>query len=179
MKKLILLLVLFLSTSLLPGFCANSMKIGGASFKPSAPLILNKIGDGATVSFAGTKERRVGTVNFIFQRLVSQIVEGAEFNVVTAGNGEDGKVSIIFLDQSITGRGKVTAITTDEQSTTTGKIKIISVNPDGNFTFSINVEVSNALRRVTNPLSGDLNGTDSRNKGIVKLSGTLTTVSLP
>lgn len=181
MKKSVLLssLALFLSTSLLPGLCANNLKIGATSYKPSAPLILNKTGDSGTVSFAGHKGRRVGTANFIFQKLIGQITQGAEFDVVTGANGQDGKVLITFSDQNISGRGKTTTIASDDQSTATGKIKIVSVSSDGNFTFTVNAQISNALKRVSNPLSGNFNGTDSRNKGIVKVTGSFTTVSTP
>ncbi len=171
-----LLIALFLSLGSLPGFCTNNLKIGSGSFKPKAPVTLNITGDSATVSFAGNKGRNIGTANFIFQKLTSQITQGAEFDVITGANGQDGKVLITFTNQQASGRGKVKLIASDDQSTAIGKIKIVSVDSNGNFTFSVNAEVSNALQRLTNPLSGNFNGTDSRFKGIVKIIGTLSAV---
>lgn len=179
MKKLkviyILFTVILLGFNSLPGFCANSLKIGSGSFKAKAPVVLNVTGDSATASFAGTRGRNVGTANFIFQKLTSQITQGAEFDVITGANGEDGKVLITFTNQQVSGRGKVKLISSDNDSTATGKIKILSVDSNGNFTFSVNASVSNALQRITNPLSGNLNGSDSRFKGLVKITGTLST----
>ncbi len=172
MKKIVLALILFLSTLSLPAMCStSSVKIGSTVYRPRGPVVLNVIGDSANVSFAGNKGRNVGTANFIFQKIVNQITEGAEFDVIAAGDGEDGKVSVTFTDQKVSGRGTVTLITSDEDSTATGKVKILSVESDGSFTFSINAEVSNALKRVTNPLSGNLSGSDSRFGGKVRVSG--------
>lgn len=176
MKKNLLLAALFISLISLPGLCADKLKIGSAVYKAKAPVILNAVGDSATVSFGGTSGRRVGTANFIFQKLSNQIVQDAEFDVVTGANGEDGKVLITFTDQKVSGRGKVSLLASDAESTATGKIKILSVDENGNFSFSSDIVVSNALKRITNPLSGNLNGTDSRFKGIVKISGTLNAV---
>lgn len=176
MKKIALtsFLILFLATLVLPGICASGVKIGITTYKPKAPVVLSVIGDSATVSLAGTKGRNVGTANFIFQKIANQITEGAEYDLVIAGNGEDGKVSVSFTDQKVSGRGKVTLLASDDSSTIVGKIKILSVEANGDLTFSVNAEISNALKRVTNPLSGNLSGQDSRFKGKARILGKIT-----
>lgn len=166
-----LFISMILALIAMPGFCADKLKIGSVTYKSKAPIILQVAGDSSTVSFAANKGRRVGTANFIFQKV--QIVKGAEFEVVSGANGADGKVLITATDQQVSGSGKVKLISTDAQSTATGTVTILDVDANGNFTFSVNATLSNLLSRITNPLSGNFNGTDSRAKGDLRISGTL------
>lgn len=173
-KFLSILLAGILGLVAFPAFAADKLKIGKSKYKAVTAIPSNVVGDSVTVSFAGRKGRKVGTANFIFQKLTDQIVEGAEFEVISGAGGQDGKVFIMFTDQSTNRKGKTKLLASDDQSVGSGRVKILSVNSNGGFTFSVNAEISNNLQRVSNPLKGDIQGTDSRSNKSARISGKIT-----
>lgn len=172
-KLTLFFIFIFIAFSCLPTLAMDFIKIGSSTYKPSAPIILNTTGSNSSVSFAGTKGRNIGTVNFIFND--TAITEGAEFDVITGGSGEEGRVLINFTDQKVNNKGIVNLIASDEESSATGTVKIISLEEDGDFTFSINAQVRGILQRISNPLKGDINGKESRPNKVIRITGIIST----
>ncbi len=167
-----LFVTLFLVFSQLSASCADLLKIGSGNFKPSGPVIASVVGNGISVNFAGRVGTRVGTSVFLFNVTADKIQPGAEFDVVIK-NAQVGQVHVLFTDQTISRSGASKLIASDDESTASGKIKIISGNSD-KFTFSVSAQFKNLLQRVSNPLKGNINGTDSRFNKPVRMSGKLT-----
>ena len=173
---LVTFFTLFCLTAL-PGLCENTIKIGPTTFTSNeASVILPVTEDTISISLGGTEGNRVATVNLIFDGLVNQISEGAEFDVVTGLKSEKGKVTINVTDQFDTSSGKVRNFSTDSRSRSRGKLTILSVDGSSGFTFSINTTVSNLLEVITDSQTGMLKNKRSPKK--VRISGTVEAVKV-
>ena len=163
MKKIIyLVLALMFITS--PVLAADKFKVGTVTFKSAVPAIDTTVitADDLTVSLAGNKSINVGTTNLIFKGLVSQIQEGADFEITTGQDVQSGKVNINGTLTQTASSGRTTVYASDEETTVeSGSVTILSVT-DNTFTFRYSAKVANLLKRVTNPLRGDLEGKESR-----------------
>ena len=140
---LALSLVLFAS----PAMAKNFIKVGKAKFKkfPVAPTISTQSGNDFVVAATATKGTGVATLTIIFNDLLNQIAEGAEFDVTTGQNSVDGKAFANFTTSKSSRKGS-TAIASDEESSViSGSLKIKKVQENGNFTGLLKMKISNAL----------------------------------
>lgn len=153
------------------------IKIGKAKIKLAVPGAdtTQTIGASKSISLAGTKGTFVSTLNLIFQENADLIAEGQEFEVAGGADRPDGKVNIEFTVNKVARSGKSTLVASDTDTNITGTVKIISVT-DTSFTATLSAKATNALKRVSNPLKGDLEGTDSRQNNVkilAKFTGAL------
>lgn len=169
-KKSLKLLACLVLTFIATTGISFAMRRGGSFFKVGktkfrlivdARDLSNAVGNNLTVSLVGSKGRKTGTMIFIFNELVDQIQEGAVFEITTSGNSEDGKVSVEFTSSNIKRSGRTILLASDSESTASGTVEIVSVDENG-FTMKLRGRFQNVLRRVSNPLRGDFEGTDSR-----------------
>lgn len=155
----------------------DKLRIGKKKFKVLTETLntASVIGNSATVSIVGNKGFGTASVNLIFQALADQMVEGAEFEVITGAGGEDGKVFLTYTNNTTKRNGKTKLSASDSDSSiSAGSVRITKANDNG-VTIKFKANVENTLVRKSDPLAGDITGTDSRSNKPVKISGQVTT----